>query len=312
MLFVRVLLTFGAVLARGLALTPTSIELFAEVWSNSTQYSSSPCNVLPVLTTLPPSVSTLVQLNDTWQTIVDRNNVSSVRKLLALNNILLEDIQTTDGFTDQPVPGTYLVIAAPPSIAPQCQCPKAYPILSDDESLCYDTLLQASLSRLASAATLPAYLTGTVLSGYWEPNRTALVSDAVISLTVLRELTEVDLYFTRLSGLPLRVDIFASTADAGSYPLGLVQQSPLSAQYDSIMNANSQPESSWTKILTMVSTTSGLPCVAPACQPLQHGLAPGPLDPAVPVTATFLRLRFFRDTRVTASIQVECVCCVGH
>lgn len=307
-LFEGLLLLFTATSAAAQGLFPItlSIDVSTLVWTNSSQFKGSGCSASSPLATYSLPIYAPVLLNDSWTSIAARYNISTVDQLLLFNNILTSDIISSTGdFLLQPSPNTFVVVNSLPSIAPECTCPPAYPQLSDDTSLCYDAAMVVSRPRILSTATLPSYITGSITAGYWEPNRTALVSDALLDLQVQNEISQLDMYFSRNSGLPARIEVFTSNL-RNSPNWNNSSSISLDARYSVFSNVQySQDSSTWTKTLTFVSAANLAACsvTTPPCAQLVPGYTTSGVL-ASNWVGSLLKIRFFRDPAQTKPLQV--------
>ncbi len=305
LLFLVALAVLHASSAQNSGLFPPtmSVEYSRVAWATTTQDPGYTCSFSPKLADAqyPPTQTTLVLPGDDWQLIAIRHSMS-LQKILHLNYILWSEYDSPSSLPAL-VPDTYLIVARPPTLAPECTCPGAYATVSDDESSCVDMITQASFPRLLSTAHIASYTTSGISSAYWAPNATAAATtDLFVNLKVSDELFEIDLSFSRTSSLPFQVQVSA-----------LLAPSPLPALNLNRTQISAIPDSSWTPLVTFINTAAvqTVPCnLGPSqCVTLTRGFSAAPLplqsDASATVITSVLRFRFLLNSSDTKPIQVS-------
>ncbi len=266
-----------------------AVEYARQVWTNSTHISGSPCFASPALSIPPTTQMWLVNNDDNWTSIANKSGITE-ELLLRTNNV---GSKLGNFITPDLVPGTFIKVKAPPTLAPLCPCPVQYNVLSDDTYRCLSSdplLLGASVLRVVSG--LPEFATAQIdeAAAAWVPAQLTLVSDMLINLQILSEIFNVDLALTRTSAIPETIAL--SVATVGST--------------NSFAEAQSLNEYSWQPFLVFSTQCTSLPA-SPTCIAIgSMATATLPVNAAgfATIQGNMIRARVFRNPASSTLIKV--------
>ena len=184
----------------------TSLSFGQHVWENSSVVSTLP-TVNPCQTSMavPSSRRTQILSGDTWEILSIFSN-QTVSSLYRFNHF---DEASAEFTPPVLIVGTWITIFAPPSVAPQCACPPTYPFISEDTLFCTmdSDPWSSSVRRVAPLSYLPAFMTANIIDAYadWIPVNASLFSDVYINLTILSELSTINIAFVPSAPIPKTV-----------------------------------------------------------------------------------------------------------
>lgn len=108
------------------------------------------------------------------------------------------------------VTGTFVIVAGPPRVRPDCKCPASHPIISDDEHSCFDDKKTSMVSRLGFDASLP----GFALDGSYNAWRvTGWDVSLAVELQIKSEVESIEIHLGSRGAIPSAVLLMGGSTE---------------------------------------------------------------------------------------------------